>query len=40
MKGEDLAKLIIDWANDNRLHPDDFSMLFVDELLERMEESD
>jgi hypothetical protein len=37
MKGAELAELIYQWANDNRMHPDDFSMLFAEELLERLE---
>ncbi|MDH5159860.1 hypothetical protein [Heyndrickxia oleronia] len=40
MKGAEIAKLIVDWANDNNMHPDDFDMLFADELLEALEEDE
>jgi hypothetical protein len=35
--GAEIAELVVAWANDNRMHPDDFSMLFAEELLERLE---
>jgi len=37
MKGATIAELIIQWANEKRVHPDDFSMLFAEELLEALE---
>jgi hypothetical protein len=37
LTGAHIAELIYQWANDNRIHPDDFSMLFAEELLERLE---
>lgn len=40
MKGIEIAKLIIEWANENGMHPDDFDMLFAEELLEALEEDE
>ena len=37
MKGEQIADLIVEWANERNMHPDDFNSLFVDELLELLE---
>lgn len=37
MKGEKIAYLIVEWANKQKFHPDDFSSLFVGELLEILE---
>jgi hypothetical protein len=37
VKGKEIAKLIYEWANKNHMHPDDFSMLFADELLDKLE---
>lgn len=36
MKGEELADLIEEWLNKNSVHPDDFNMLFANELLDLM----
>ncbi|MEK4025358.1 hypothetical protein [Sporosarcina sp. FSL W7-1283] len=38
MNGEQIVENIIEWANKNNMHPDDFSSLFVEELLEMLEE--
>jgi hypothetical protein len=40
MNGKEIVKLIEEWANKKRIHPDDFDMLFAHELLEMMEEDD
>jgi two-component SAPR family response regulator len=37
IKGVYIAELIYQWADNNRMHPDDFSMLFAEELLEKLE---
>jgi hypothetical protein len=37
MTGKEIAKLIYDWADNQRIHPDDFDSLFVPELLEMLE---
>jgi hypothetical protein len=37
LKGSEIAELIIQWANDQRMHPDDFDMLFANELLDKLE---
>jgi len=37
LTGSEIAELIIAWANYNHMHTDDFSMLFAEELLERLE---
>jgi hypothetical protein len=38
MKGREIAELIYSWAEEMRIHPDDFDMLFANELLEKLEE--
>lgn len=38
MNGKEIAELIFDWADKNGMHPDDFSNLFVEELIEYLEE--
>jgi hypothetical protein len=40
MSGKEIVALIEEWANKQRMHPDDFSMLFADELLAKMEEDE
>lgn len=37
MEGKKIVELIFDWADKNNVHPDDFGMLFADELIEKME---
>ena len=37
MKGAEIAELIYNWAEEKRIHPDDFDMLFANELLEELE---
>jgi hypothetical protein len=37
VKGVEIARLIYAWANESRMHPDDFDTLFVEELLEMLE---
>lgn len=34
MKGEQIADLIVEWADERRMHPDDFSDIFVEELFD------
>jgi hypothetical protein len=38
MRGKEIAELVYEWANKNHIHPDDFDMLFANELLEKLEE--
>jgi hypothetical protein len=38
MAGKEIAELIYIWADKNNIHPDDFDMLFANELIERLEE--
>jgi SAM-dependent MidA family methyltransferase len=40
ISGVEIAKLIIEWAERNNMHPDDFDMLFADELLDALEEDE
>lgn len=37
MKGEQIADLIVEWVNEQGMHPDDFSSLFVEELIELLD---
>ncbi|MEK4025381.1 hypothetical protein [Sporosarcina sp. FSL W7-1283] len=37
MKGKQIADLIVEWADEQRMHPDDFSSLFVEELIELLD---
>lgn len=37
LTGKEIANLVYDWADKQHIHPDDFDMLFVNELLEEME---
>jgi hypothetical protein len=37
LSGKEIAELIYEWADKNRIHPDDFDMLFANELLEKLE---
>lgn len=38
MKGEKIADLIVEWANKQSIHPDDFNVLFVEELMEMLDQ--
>jgi len=40
MSGRAIVELIEEWAHNKGMHPDDFSDLFVEELLEMMEEDE
>ena len=37
MEGKEIAELLYEWAEKNRIHPDDFEILFVNELLDKLE---
>lgn len=37
MSGSEIVELILDWAGEKNIHPDDFHSMFVPELLEMME---
>ena len=37
IKGVEIARLIYAWANEGHIHPDDFDILSVEELLEMLE---
>lgn len=37
MSGKEIAQALVEWANQKRMHPDDFDVLFVDELMEMLE---
>lgn len=39
MNGKEISQLIVEWANKNHIHPDDFDNLFVSELMEMLESS-
>lgn len=38
MKGEQIVNLIVEWANKQSIHPDDFNVLFVEELMEMLDQ--
>jgi hypothetical protein len=40
MNGKQIAKLLCEWAEKKKIHNDDFNHLFVEELLEKLEEDD
>jgi hypothetical protein len=35
--GKEIAELIYKWAERNNIHPDDFDMLFANELIAKLE---
>lgn len=37
MKGEKIADLIVEWASEQGIHPDDFNSLFAEELIELLD---
>jgi hypothetical protein len=39
MTGKQIAEIVMKWVAEN-MPPDDFSMLFAEELIERVEESE
>jgi hypothetical protein len=38
MNGKQIAELLCEWATKKKIHNDDFNNLFVEELLEKLEE--
>jgi hypothetical protein len=40
MEGKEIANLIYEWANKEKIHPDDFDVLFAFELLAMLEQDE